>query len=469
MAEQTSQAEKASKRDILPPWPSWIWLSLGGGFILLGAMVVGVTWGLARFSRPAALPWGMLFLVTVGLWAVTAGVAVGLWRLHREIREAVANVPAVTPAQVMEEVAQVVQARLEQTLAALQRNLQALERREGPATFWVETLYHVFRLLSEAENEAQLWDNILAAFGMLNGYSQIFLFRGEHEIGPLVLMAGTGLPEETLTAWRGRPWRPPLWGVVAPVLAKRKPFTCNLAEVESPEFPWEVRGNYALALPLLGSHRIQGAVVLVHTEEPPQGDHTLMRLLEMTAWVAGRALESFYLSRDIQEHMTELVALQSLTRALMAASGIDEMLAILQRELTPITGPCDVGLILAEDLPTQRVRTPFPPDAAEYTRFLQDLDWRVVRWAFQAVQPVFYTPGQVGDDVGDVMFEINGRVMVVPLEGPEKPLGLLVIRSREEHHLLEEPHLLGVRSVVPAVVVSLYAQRVAVLPGKKQG
>ncbi len=443
----------------------WVGIGAGGGLLsgLLLALGMG---GISRLGSGLS-PLGIGLLV--GLWVGVLLVAINvvfwwyvtsrLWpRWQTQWEHMLLETVGPRVAHTVERQLQAVL----RSVDSLQASVTALGHRESTDTFWMETLYHVFRLLTEAETEAQLCQNVVTAFSILGDYTQIALFRGENELGPLVLTAGAGIPESVLNEWQGKPWRPPLWGVVAPVLAKRKPYALNVSEVEAQEFPWEVHGTYVEAFPLVGVRRIQGAVVVVRETEPSQADAIRTRLHEITAWLAGRSLESLNLAQELQEHVTELVAIHSLTRSLIYATSVMEMLEILQKEITQITGPADVAVVLQEDLSHHRVRTLYAPDSAEYQALMTDIDWRVLRWALQAVQPVFYTPGQVGDEVGDVMFEISGRVMVVPLEGKEGALGVLVLRSRLATHVFEELHLVGVRTIVPAIMLGLYAHHTVV-------
>ena len=352
--------------------------------------------------------------------------------------------------------------QLAESLASMRESVDQLQRAESPHIRLQETLYHAFLLLSEAEDEERLCENIVTAFATLAACEQVMLFLGENELGPLTLMAALGLPTEVVQEWRGREWRPPLWGVVAPALAKRRAYGFHVrgaVEGHQPhEFPWEIRGDRLLALPLLGIQSIQGVVVLVQEDARVIQNQPYIRMLEMVAQFAGRTLENLRLARAAQEHMAELVTIQSITRSLALVRSLEEMLTLLSAEIAQIAGPAYVGLILAEDIPVKRVRTSFPPDAPEYPCLMEQIDWRVIRWVFNAAQPVFYTPGQVGDDVGNVMFEVSGQVMAVPVEGRDEMLGVLVVASRDER-MFEEPHLVGVRTVAGAVAVGLLAVR----------
>ena len=353
--------------------------------------------------------------------------------------------------------------QLSDSLASMRESVDQLQRVESPHVRLQETLYHAFLLLSEAEDEERLCENIVTAFATLTACEQVMLFLGENELGPLTLAAALGLPAEVMQEWRGREWRPPLWGVVAPALAKRRAYGFHVRvamEGHQPhEFPWEIRGDRLLALPLLGIQSIQGVVVLVQEDGGIPQSQPYIRMLEMVAQFAGRTLENLHLARAAQEHMAELVTIQSITRSLASVRTLDEMLTLLDAEIAQIAGPSYVGLILAEDIPAQRVRTSFPPDAPEYPCLMERIDWRVVRWVFNAGQPVFYTPGQVEDDVGNVMFEISGQAMAVPVEGRDEMLGVLVVASRDDERTFEEPHLVGVRTLAGAVAVGLFAIR----------
>lgn len=352
----------------------------------------------------------------------------------------------------------------------LRRMWREAVAREAPSGsegshLWIERLHHVFRLLAEAESEVEVCENLVAAFSLLDEYTQIALFRGENELGPLVLMAALGIPDAAMKEWRGKPWRPPLWGVVAPVMAKRKPYALSLSEVEANEFPWPVRGDFVEVLPLLGVQRLQGVVVLFRMAAPQQMEPVRQQVYDILSWMGGHALENLSLAREIQEHATELAAVHSLTRALMFAASVEEMLRILQDEVTQIAGPATVALVLPEDLERGRVRTAYPEESREHEHVAAAMDWRVLRWVWQAVQPVFYTPGHVGENVGDLMFETGGQVLVLPVEGQQEPVALLVVCSRSPTHIFEELHLMALRALMPAVTVGLYALRVP-FPGR---
>ena len=448
-------------------WP----MVLGGGMLLFLGLGILFLARLAVGSLQAGVPFTarlniLVAAVGIGLWASLALLFISMisWRrrmdrLAQEVERYWLDDAIKKIEHRLEEVSVNYLERLTESMASVQQSVAELKLRDAAGVTWLESLYHVFTLLNEADDEDQLCDNISTAFAMLDGYAQVMLFLGEHELGPLFLVSGIGLPPEVIEEWQGKPWRPPLWGVVAPALAKRKPFVAEKSDTMDMEFPWEVKGDYIVALPLVGINTLQGVVVLVYAQNTRPRGQIQTRLLEIVAWFAGRSLEGLRLVKGLQEHMTELVTVQSLTRSVVFASSLEDILTLITREITGIAGPSDVALILAEDMDAHRVRCALDPDSEEYQALMESIDWKVVRWVHEAVQPVFYTPGHVSRDVGDLMFETTGKVMVVPLEGKEEILGVLIVRAREPDRMFEEPHLVGVRTIASAAVVGIYAVR----------
>ncbi len=445
------------------------------GFFVLAVLgvgilfVAGVTW-----QSPASISWTvrdvvrLAILLSLVLWIVALFLFLFMVLWWRELELFLRRVEQRWFGEALEHIEErLSQASVEQlnhlasSLASVRESVDELHRTRSSDVGWQETLYHAFLLLSEAENEERLYENVVTAFVTLTSCEQVMLFLGENELGPLVLVAAIGLSPAVMEEWKGKEWRPPLWGVVAPALAKRRPYSFQVRHVEGGqqphEFPWEIAGERLLALPLVGIQTIQGVVVLVDSDGARTQSRPHIRVLELVAQFAGRTLENIRLARAIQEHMSELVTVQSLTRALASASSLDEMLAMLDGEIAQIAGPSYVAVILKDDIPKRRVRTSFPPNAPEYPCLMERIDWRVVRWVYDAVQPVFYTPGEVDEDVGNVMFETSGTVMVVPIEGREATQGVLVVVSRDDHRAFEEPHLVGMRTVAAALAVGLAA------------
>lgn len=439
--------------------------------ILLGVGILflaGITWQSPAMAWTVRDVFRLVALVSLVLWLVAAFLYAFLMLWWKQLQEFVATVERRWFGEALEKVEERLSeatlsqfTRLADSLASMRESVDRLQRSESNVG-WQETLYHAFLLLSEAEDEERLCENIVTAFATLTGCEQVMLFLGENELGPLTLAAALGLPPDVVREWKGKEWRPPLWGVVAPALAKRRAYGFHVreaAEGQQPhEFPWDLKGKHLLAVPLLGLYNVQGALVLALDDMMATQTQSSMRLLELVAQFAGRTLENIHFARATQEHMAELVTVQSITRSLASARTLDEMLTLLDEEIAQIAGPSYVGLILKEDLTERRVRTSFPPNAPEYPCLLENIDWRVMRWVCDAGQPVFYTPGQVGNDVGNAMFEVSGKVMAVPIEGREEILGVLVVASRDER-VFEEPHLMGIRTVAGALAVGLAAIR----------
>ncbi len=473
-SKKTSHHQGRSSLDAL-----YVGLTLG---LLLGGSAAGVGVFVLRVA-PHGFPLLLIIVLLLLMVVLVSVFLVALARWRRELqamwtesmeRWQESNIRRVG-AQVGEYLSTLEQRYLEQMSESMTRvGLQVAELRlkETLGISWLETLYHAFTLLQEAENEEALYENIVTAFAMLDGYTQVLLLLGQDELGPLRLTAALGLPQESLNRWLHQSWRPPLWGVVAPALAKKKPFLVqeDASEMRSfkEEFPWPVVGDRALALPLLGTQAVQGVVLLVRQGEPPLPNQLHIRLLEMVALFAGRTLENWQLVRGVQTHIAELLTVQSITKTLISAPSLEALVQHLSVEITSILGPCSLALILREDVSERRMYTS-PPMPMEEATFV---DWRVVQWVCEASQPVFYTPGQVGEDVGDLIFESSGSAMAVPLEGVDRSLGVLVVASQMPGHVFEEPQMVGVRTIANTAVVGLYALRfreqLTSVPGKME-
>ena len=448
-----------------------------GAWVSLGLLFLGlVLFNLAR-TGSVLTSFGWLSLSFFVLW-ILISVVIWVWYIfYRDIRTRMLRLENRLASQesssslddtVKEQLSRQVEEALEKpltllgdSLALMSRGMQELRLQDAAGVTWFESLYHIFQLLSEAETDEQLYEHIVTAFAILDGYTQVVLLLGRDELGPLYLVSALGMPPEVLTEWSGRPWRPPLWGVVAPALAKGKSFSAH----EQPhsersfkeEFPWPVRGTHITAIPLKGIESIQGVVLLARTGEPKVMTQVQTRLLDIVALFAGHTLESRQLARGVQTHITELVTIQSITRAMISATSLDTLVSTLGMEIGTVVGPSSVALILAEELETRQVHYAGAVELEE--ELLTTANWRVVQWVLEAGQPVFFNPGEVGEDVGDLMFETSGRAMAVPLEGPDRVLGVLVVVAQVPGRTFEEPQLVGVRTIANAAVVGLYAIR----------
>lgn len=365
--------------------------------------------------------------------------------------------------QLEERLGNVIRSQSEDLVHDLQ---QRMRESTSPITVdigWAEALYHAFLLINEADRGERIYENVVTAFSVLTSSREVMLLLGENELGPLKLTAAVGLSSEVLHEWLGREWRPPLWGVVAPTLAKRRPYSSPVQISEQGrhkhEFPWETKGERLLALPLMGAQNIQGVVVLTYDAERRLDTQPFLRILEVIAQFAGRTIENINLARTTQEHVAELVTLYSITRSLASATSMDELLALLGAEVEQVIGGAYVGFVLGDGRKDAAVYAPFPPSSPEFSFLVDRIDWRVVRWVYDAVQPVFYTPNAVGEDVGSVMFETSGPVMVIPIEGRDAVLGVLIVVSSDERRVFEEHHLVGMRTISSALAVGLAAIR----------
>ncbi len=451
------------------------WLFWVGLLLLVGSGLAITALVLTAWQPSHSLTWHvrnvlqLVALYSLGFWALVTFLLVLLYLWSRHLELFWQYLERTWLETVLDEIGHRVAEttehhlrRVTDSLALVRESVYELQAQETHHIGWQETLHHVFLLLNETDDEGQLYNNIVTAFAMVEPFATVMLFRGEHELGPISLVATVGLPQEVIEEWRGKPWRPPLWGVVAPALAKRRIFALNIQEEGSEhsgnEFPWPLESAYVVALPLLGISTLQGVVVLAY-KSPIVQSPSRLRLLELVAWFSGRTLESLHLARSMQEHLAELVTIQSLTRTLITAQSLDDIVRLLQQEIVGITGKADIALVLQEDFPQEAFRTAHPADTPGYRRLAEAIDWRVLRWSYNAAQPVFYTPGQISDDVGDLLFEATGQVMVVPLEGRHETLGVMVVVNQEPNHLFEEQHLIGVRTVAGALVMGLYTLR----------
>lgn len=327
----------------------------------------------------------------------------------------------------------------------------------------IHTLHRATMLLNELMEEHDLYEEVVAAFLALDHYTQVVLLVGEDELGPFRLAAAHGLEQASLTRWRGMSWRPPLWGVVAPALASKSPHVVEYSKEEKRprpgEFPWEVRGESLAVLPLMGLTGLQGVVILVKDVPFGFSSQVQFRMMETVAVHIARLLEGVRLVHNVEAHMAELVTLQAVTRSVVTASSLSQMLRTIAQDVADVAGPSDVALVLPKDIHSKRLHTVLPPDSAQCRALYARVNWDVIRWVYDAGQPVFYNPEEVGEDIGDLMFRSSGRVMVIPLEGQDEVLGVLVVAARGEEREYEEPHLMSMRTIANALVVGLHSVR----------
>jgi len=445
----------------------------------IGAILLALV--LITFARPGEMALTTAFLGSVFLaWILLSFVGGGGYLFYREMSARLSRLEDMLSKKerasilsgkgVQEELSRQVMAALEKPLARLDdslslmhENVKEIHLQNAAEVTWFESLYHIFQLLSEAETDEQLYEHIVTSFAILDGYTQVVLLLGRDELGPLYLVAGLGLTPDILAEWKGRPWRPPLWGVVAPALAKSKPFSAY----EDPtsersfkeEFPWPVQGNSITAIPLKGMEGVQGVVLLAQSGDMRRLTQVQMRLLDIVAIFAGHTLESRQLARGVHTHITELVTLQSIARAMVSAPSMDALVKTLGAEISTVVGPSSVAVVLNDEDLGMQVYYASPLDSEDEQAKEDIVDWRVVNWVLEAGQPLFFNPGQVGDDVGDLMFESAGQAMAVPLEGHDQILGVLLVVSQVTGEVFEEPQLVGVRTIANAAVVGLYAIR----------
>lgn len=306
---------------------------------------------------------------------------------------------------------------------------------------------------------------------------------GDTELGPYHYQNMRGVSD----SWRflGRECPFPLWGVLAraliPHLDPAKPdylIVDNLLVEHRPlqeEFPWMKLEGSLMILPLRIQKTVTGALLLGRNEVNGFSDAALCEDYTEIAKSAARALQLAQMHQELQERVSQLVDLQLFTRSLTNANSFDETIRLLTQGVIEMAGKATVSIILDQafgQTPAQdgssinQIKNPafelqsFKVYAAsisenQNTTELSGQVYRLVEWAIQAGQPVFYNPHEIVESPEQFYYNESGRALLVPIVKDERTIGIIHVVAPDRPKRFDEGDMVVLRTIANTASIML--------------
>ncbi|MFN8491694.1 MAG: GAF domain-containing protein [Caldilineaceae bacterium] len=305
---------------------------------------------------------------------------------------------------------------------------------------------------------------------------------GDTELGPYRYQDLRGVSD----AWRfaGKECPFPLWGVLAraliPQLDPARPDYLIVHDIRAEhrplpeEFPWMELEGSLMILPLRIQKTVTGALLLGRNEVNGFSDGDLCEDYVEIAKSAARALQLAQIHQELQERVSQLVGLQLLTRSLTNIKYFDEMLHVLTQSFSEIAGKATVALILdsrfirrsnVESLLSSSENSNFssvqltvrtvPLHENQQAVELSPHILRLVEWAMQAGQPVFYDPQENSENPEQFYYNESGHGLLVPIVNHERTIGVIHVVAPDRPQRFDEGDMVILRTIANTVAVML--------------
>lgn len=305
---------------------------------------------------------------------------------------------------------------------------------------------------------------------------------GDTELGPYHYQNMRGVSD----SWRflGKECPFPLWGVLAraliPQLDPAQPdylIIDNMYAEHRPlqeEFPWMKLEGSLMILPLRIQKTVTGALLLGRNEANGFSDTDLCEDYTEIAKSAARALQLAQIRQELQERVSQLVGLQLLTRSLTNIKHFDEVLHVLVQSFIEIAGKATVSIILDQRFTQQAKFATFanPTEKASFnsaglkaytipmpeSQKVMELSpqfLRLVEWAIQAGQPVFYDPQATTESPEQFYYNESGRGLLVPIANNERTIGVIHVVAADRPQRFDEGDMVVLRTIANTVAMML--------------
>lgn len=229
-----------------------------------------------------------------------------------------------------------------------------------------------------------------------------------------------------------------------------------------------------MILPLRIQKTVTGALLLGRSEVNGFSDVDLCQDYVEIAKSTARALQLAQIHRELQERVSQLVGLQLLTRSLTNIKHFHEVLLVLTQSFVEIAGKATVSLILdarfaqrsnaiaqprlSEETgfgPAQLIIYTVPIDENQKAVELSPYLVRLVEWAIQAGQPVFYDPQENNESLEQFYYNESGRGLFVPIANQERTIGVIHIVAPDRPQRFDEGDMVILRTIANTIAIML--------------
>ncbi len=318
----------------------------------------------------------------------------------------------------------------------------------------------------------------LEALWHLPEIDSVAALLGEDELGPFRYVGMRGIDDPF--AFLGKESPIPLWGILAHALVHRPaPGTLDCLSINNildegkplpEEFPWLPAQGSLLVVPLRGSGKTIGSVILYSRRIAAFRDENRQRFLYVTVGYLSRALLEIRIHEQSVRLVRHLLSLQLLTRTMSSLNSIESILGVLREESTDMFGAVTVHLFLRSAPTVAGERPTFclyadPHSNEQEEKFIRSPDLRrLLLWVTEAEQPLFVDPQMAIQSPEALYYRENGHGLLVPIFGSaETAGGVLLLLTPAAARPFDEDDLTVVRTIANSASAAIGLRRLGAL------
>lgn len=320
----------------------------------------------------------------------------------------------------------------------------------------LEILYAIANQHGETASLDRVLTTAMDAVWQKKRLSFAVIILGETELGPYFYHSMRGIPN----AWQyvQHPCPFPLWGILARALLPRlnpdEPdflVVKNIPKENLPlpeEFPWLPRTGSLMILPLRIEKRASGAILLGSHVTNAFVDTELCADYLAIAEQTAHMLQLTQMHHELNERAGQLLSLQLFTKSIAAAHNYDKLVDVLVEGVIEAMGRVGVSIIFNSQVWHR---------AIDGTQEPHHHSQRIIEWAMQAGQPIFYDPEDSDGSLERFYYNDSGHALVVPILRNERTQGAIQITSDSQGRRFEEGDLIVLRTIANCAAIMLRA------------
>lgn len=332
---------------------------------------------------------------------------------------------------------------------ALHQLVQELQQR----THQLETLYTIAGQYGDDTNTSRVLTTAMDAMWAKIPLRFLVAVLGESELGPYHYHALRGVANAWQYVNSLCPF--PLWGVLAramlPRLSPDEPDFFVIKDIAnenlplSEEFPWMPRSGSLMIVPLRVDNRARGAFLLGSKQVNGFTDMYLREDVLAIAYQSTRVLELAQMNQELNERAGQLLSLQLFTKSITTAHNYDKLVDVLLEGIFEALGHVGVSILVGEQ--SWHRQTDGSTTVSDNVR-------RIIDWAMQAGQPIFYDPNDSEGSIERFYYNESGYALVVPILRNERTQGAIQITT-DGTRRFEEGDMIVLRTIANCAAIIL--------------
>ena len=333
---------------------------------------------------------------------------------------------------------------------ALHQSSHRLQQR----IYQLETLYTIANQHGDAKSTDRVLTTAMNAIWQKIPLRFVVMILGESELGPYHYHAMRGV----INAWQyvknQCPF--PLWGVLARALLPRlnpdEPDFFIVKDIAaenlplSEEFPWMPRTGSLMILPLRVDKRARGAILLGGKQANTFADKLLCDDYVAIALQTTRVLELAEMNQELNERAGQLLSLQLFTKSITAAHNYGKLVDVLFEGIFEAMGRVGVSILFGQQSWHRELH-----GSSE----LSDHARRIIDWAMQAGQPIYYDPEDSEGSLERFYYNESGHALIVPIVRNERTQGAIQVTT-DGTRRFEEGDMIVLRTIANCAAIILH-------------